>query len=127
LTYFNYLKSYFREESEIYIRDFSNLPLRYKLRLPYYLLLPCAIAICIATFLNRSLQQILPVSLSLTLLLVYLTFGIIPSIRDLTKKGASVPYIIKSYFLYNIPYGIAFAYGTLVKMIKKAVMRRAKS
>jgi glycosyltransferase involved in cell wall biosynthesis len=120
-SYFNILKRYFKEYSEIYIRGFSNLSLRYKLRLFYYLLLPWIIVFCITTFLSQVLKPMLP--LSLTLLLVYPVFGLYSAFRELAKKGAPISYVVEEYFLHNVPCGVAFVYGVLFKVLWNTVRK----
>jgi glycosyltransferase involved in cell wall biosynthesis len=119
-NYFNGLKQYFTQYSEIYLRSYSKLSLLYKIRILFFLMLPIVILSNLVIFFKLSNFIIL----SLILSIVYLILGVIPSIRELLKYGAGIPYIIRGYFIYSIPRGIAFSYGTLFKLIVHTLTRK---
>lgn len=124
-NYFNGLKYYFEKYSEIYVKSFTELPLRYKLRLFYYVLFPWIMMQPVILSLNSSFQWLtLP---SLTLLIIYIIAGLLINLRDLTKIGAPCLYAVKAYILHNVPHGIVFAYGTLIKMVTRIVKKTMES
>jgi len=117
-NYLNNLRRYFGEYSEIYLRGFSKLALRYKIRLPYYLLLPWVLIITFIT----SLYHTTLLFIASMLMVIYLIVGLVYNICKATKRRRTRD-IIKSYFMYNVPCGLAFAYGVLVKAIQRLLKR----